>query len=94
MLPFKETPWLVRPEVASEEFAVTVTGEVYQPFAPLGEAGDREAFATGGVRSTVTVTGAAVVVFPALSVARKTIVWVPSVPSLSDEPFCQGPPST
>ena len=57
MLPSRETPWLVRPEVASEEFAVTVTGEVYQPFAPLGEAGDRDASATGGVWSMEMVWG-------------------------------------
>ena len=42
----------------------------------------------------MTVTGAAVVVLPAMSVARKTIEWVPSTPSLSEEPFCQAPPST
>jgi len=27
-------------------------------------------------------------------VARKTIVWVPSAPSLIEAPFCQAPPST
>jgi hypothetical protein len=74
--------------------AVTVTGETYQPFEPLGEVGFREASGTGGVRSTVTVTGAAGVELPATSVARKTIEWVPSTPSLNEAPFCQAPPST
>jgi hypothetical protein len=73
VLPSRETAWLARPEVASEELAITVTGETYQPFEPLGDVGFRDVFDMGGVRSTVTVTGAAVVVLPATSVARKMI---------------------
>lgn len=92
VVPSRETPWLDRPEVASDEFAVTVTGEIYHPFAPSGDA--RDASGMGAVRSTKMVTGAAVVVIPALLLVRKTIVWVPSVPALIDEPFCQEPPST
>ena len=49
VLPSREIAWLARPEVASEELAVTVTGETYQPFEPLGEAGFMDASGTGGV---------------------------------------------
>jgi hypothetical protein len=94
VVPSRETPWLASPEVASDDLAVRVTGETYQPFAPSGDDGDREASGMGAVRSIETVMGTDVAVFPALSVVRKTIVCVPSTPSLSDEPFCHEPPST
>jgi hypothetical protein len=94
MVPSRETPWLASPEVASDELAVRVTGETYQPFEPSGDDGDWDASGLGVVRSIETVMGTDMAVFPALSVVRKTIVCVPSDPSLSDEPFCQEPPST
>ena len=77
--PSRETAWLAMPEVASEEFAVAVTGEIYQPLAPLGAAGDRDTPGMGGVRSTWMVMGARVVVLPALSVTRPCRLYVPSI---------------
>jgi hypothetical protein len=94
VVPSRETPWLARAEVASDELAVRVTGETYQSFAPSGDDGDRDASGLGAVRSIETVIGTDVAVFPALSLVRKTIVCAPSTPSLSDEPFCHEPLST
>jgi hypothetical protein len=88
--PSRETPWLARPEMASDEFAVMVTGETYQPFNPSGAG--RLASATGGVISTWTIRGEVEAWFPAWSQDWNSTVCVPSVSTVTVEPSCQAPP--
>jgi len=71
----RETAWLARPEVASEELAVTVTGATYQPFEPFGRSGIQRCIRYGRGAIHCDSHGAAVVVLPAMSVARKPIEW-------------------
>jgi hypothetical protein len=88
--PLMET--LATPEVASVAEADTVTGKLSQPFEPFGEGMSR--LREGGTVSSRKDTVPEADELPALSVAWKETVWLPSPETETELPEVAAPPST
>src|SRR3954451_15820066 len=74
--------------------SVTCTGPRYQPFEPVGEAGDRAAVVVGAVPSVRNDRVLVASTLPALSTDQNVSVWFPSDRLIGPVYVCCDPPSS